>query len=62
LEFAAAPATVTGERSSHTPLRPRPREGGRKQRPGSQETCLAPSSSFRPGCAGSYGSSVAATR
>src|SRR4051812_41824362 len=30
-------------------------EGGRKQQPGSQETCQAPSSCFRPGCGGGSG-------
>jgi hypothetical protein len=29
----------------------KPWEGGRESRPGSQDTCLAPSSCYRPGCA-----------
>ena len=35
-----APATVSGEPFSTMPLRREPREGGGKQRPASQETCL----------------------
>ena len=56
LEFAAAPATVTGERSSDTPLRLCGLgKADESADPASQETCLAPSSCFRPGCVGSCG-------
>jgi hypothetical protein len=61
-ETAAAPATETGERTSNDPLRPWPWEGRRKPRPGSQDTCLAPSSCYQPGCADNCRATVAATQ